>query len=50
VSVYWLVVVALLGGYFVYSAFMEQRFMASQFPDTYPAYERSTKMLIPFVF
>jgi len=50
VSVSWLAVVALLGGYFVYSAFMEQRFMIARFPDTYPAYQRSTKMLIPFVF
>ncbi|HET6911638.1 MAG TPA: isoprenylcysteine carboxylmethyltransferase family protein [Mycobacteriales bacterium] len=50
VSVFWLIPVALLGGYFVYSAFVEQRFMASQFPDQYPAYQQSTKMLIPFVF
>ena len=50
VSVYWLPVVAIVAGYFVYSAFMEQRFMAASFPDTYPAYRRSTKMLIPFVF
>jgi protein-S-isoprenylcysteine O-methyltransferase Ste14 len=50
VSITWLLVVAILGGYFVYSAFVEQRFMAAQFPDTYPAYRQSTKMLIPFVF
>jgi protein-S-isoprenylcysteine O-methyltransferase Ste14 len=50
VSVEWLVVVLVLGGYFVYSAVMEQRLMAQQFPDTYPAYRSSTKMLIPFVF
>lgn len=50
VGPYWLVVVALLGGYFVYSAFMEQRFMAEQFPDEYPAYKRSTKILVPFLF
>jgi protein-S-isoprenylcysteine O-methyltransferase Ste14 len=50
ISVYWLAVVALAGGYFVYSAFVEQRYMASRFPDTYPAYQRSTKMLVPFVF
>jgi protein-S-isoprenylcysteine O-methyltransferase Ste14 len=46
----WLVVVLGVGAYFVYSAFMEQRLMAQQFPDTYPAYRSSTKMLIPFVF
>ena len=50
ISVFGLVVVALLGGYFVYSAVMEQRFLAAKFPDTYPAYLRSTKMLVPFVF
>ena len=49
VSTYWLIAVALLGGYFCYSAVMEERYMAKAFPDTYPAYRRSTKMLIPFV-
>lgn len=50
VSVYWLVAVVLLGAYFVYSAFTEERIMAGLFPDSYPAYKSSTKMLIPFVF
>jgi protein-S-isoprenylcysteine O-methyltransferase Ste14 len=50
VSVTWIVVVAVLGSYFVYSAFMEQRFLAQRFPETYPSYKRSTKLLIPFVF
>jgi protein-S-isoprenylcysteine O-methyltransferase Ste14 len=50
VSTQWLVVAALVGAYFVYSAVMEQRFMATTFPDTYPAYRNSTKMLIPFIF
>jgi protein-S-isoprenylcysteine O-methyltransferase Ste14 len=50
VSVQWLVVAVVLGGYFVYSAVTEQKDMAALFPDTYPAYQRSTKMLIPFVF
>jgi protein-S-isoprenylcysteine O-methyltransferase Ste14 len=49
VSLYWLVGVVLVGGYFLYSAIVEERSMASLFPDTYPAYKRSTKMLIPFV-
>jgi len=49
VSVYWLIAVALLGAYFIYSAFIEERYMAGQFPDSYPDYKRSTKMLIPFV-
>jgi protein-S-isoprenylcysteine O-methyltransferase Ste14 len=49
VSVFWLVAVLVLGGYFVYSAVVEERFMAGLFPDSYPDYKRSTKMLIPFV-
>lgn len=49
VNPYGLVVVLAVGTYFVYSALAEERFMASRFPDTYQAYRRSTKMLIPFV-
>jgi protein-S-isoprenylcysteine O-methyltransferase Ste14 len=29
---------------------MEERHMAEVFPDTYPRYKQSTKMLIPFIF
>ena len=50
VSLYWLVAVALLGAYSVFSAHMEERFMVARFPDVYPRYRRATKMLIPFVF
>jgi protein-S-isoprenylcysteine O-methyltransferase Ste14 len=50
VSLYWLIAVILLGAYFVYSAVMEERYMAKLFPDAYPRYKQSTKMLIPFVF
>jgi len=46
----WLIAVTLAGVYFVYSATVEERDMAEQFPETYPAYRRSTKMLVPFVF
>jgi protein-S-isoprenylcysteine O-methyltransferase Ste14 len=49
VSLYWLVGVLLLGAYFLYSAFVEERMMAGLFPDSYPEYKRSTKMLIPFI-
>jgi protein-S-isoprenylcysteine O-methyltransferase Ste14 len=48
-SVFWLVAVALLGAYFIYSAVMEERHMTEVFPDAYPAYRNSTKMLIPFI-
>jgi protein-S-isoprenylcysteine O-methyltransferase Ste14 len=50
VSLYWLVAVVLIGAYFVFSAIMEERFMAGRFPDSYPEYKRSSKMLIPFIF
>jgi protein-S-isoprenylcysteine O-methyltransferase Ste14 len=46
----WLIAVALAGVYFVYSAIVEERNLTEQFPDTYPAYKRSTKMLVPFIF
>ena len=40
----------LAGIYFIYSARVEEGYLAEQFPDGYPAYKRSTKMLVPFVF
>jgi len=46
----WLIAVLLAGIYFVYSATVEERYLTEQFPDTYPAYRHSTKMLVPFVF
>ncbi|PZS28481.1 MAG: isoprenylcysteine carboxylmethyltransferase family protein [Pseudonocardiales bacterium] len=46
----WLIAVVLAGIYFLYSAIVEERYMTGQFPDAYPAYKRSTKMLVPFVF
>ena len=46
----WLVAVALAGIYFVYSATVEEGHLTEHFPDTYPAYKRSTKMLVPFIF
>jgi protein-S-isoprenylcysteine O-methyltransferase Ste14 len=46
----WLIAVALAGAYFLYSATVEERYLITQFPDTYPAYKRSTKMLVPFIF
>lgn len=46
----WLIVVALAGIYFVYAAIVEERNMIQQFPDDYPAYKRSTKMIVPYAF
>jgi len=50
VSLYWLIAVVVLGAYFIYSAVTEERYLAETFPDTYPGYKRSTKMLVPFIF
>ncbi len=46
----WLAAVALAGVYFLYSATVEERYLTERFPDTYPLYKRSTKMLLPFIF
>lgn len=50
VSWYWLVAVVFSSAYFIYSSIVEARVMERLFPDEYPAYKRSTKMLVPFVF
>jgi len=49
-TLYALIAVVVLGGFFIYSATQEEAFLAREFPDTYPAYKDSTKMLIPFLF
>jgi protein-S-isoprenylcysteine O-methyltransferase Ste14 len=45
----WLIAVALAGVYFVYSATIEERNLSEQLPDSYPAYRRATRMLVPFI-
>jgi protein-S-isoprenylcysteine O-methyltransferase Ste14 len=50
VSWYGLIAVAVFGAYFIYSAVMEERYMTGRFPETYPEYKHSTKMLVPFIF
>ena len=44
------IVVALADIYFLYSATVEEGYLAQQFADSYPLYKRSTKMLLPFIF
>ncbi len=44
-----LVIVVVLGGYFYYSASVEEKNLIATFPTAYPAYRRRTKMLVPFV-
>lgn len=48
-SWFWLIALALAGIYFIYAATVEERWLAAEFPDSYPAYKRSTKMLVPFI-
>jgi protein-S-isoprenylcysteine O-methyltransferase Ste14 len=50
VSWYWVVAVVFMGAYFIYSATVEEHTMERLFPNDYPAYKRSTKMLIPLIF
>jgi protein-S-isoprenylcysteine O-methyltransferase Ste14 len=50
VNWYWLLAAVFMGAYFTYSAIVEERIMERLFPNDYPAYKRSTKMLIPLVF
>jgi protein-S-isoprenylcysteine O-methyltransferase Ste14 len=49
VSLYWLIAVVLLGGYFIYSAYVEERNMSKTFPGSFPQYKATTKMLIPYI-
>ncbi len=48
-SIAGLIIVAILGGYFYYSASVEEKNLTATFPAAYPAYRAKTKMLIPFV-
>jgi protein-S-isoprenylcysteine O-methyltransferase Ste14 len=48
-DLYLLIVVALTGAYFIHAASVEERLMASAFPDAYASYKARSKMLIPFV-
>jgi protein-S-isoprenylcysteine O-methyltransferase Ste14 len=45
----WLIAVALAGVYFIYSAKVEEHYLTERFPDAYPVYKRSTKMLVPLI-
>lgn len=46
----WLTAVGLAAVYFLYSATVEERYLTERFPEDYPAYKRSTKMLVPYIF
>jgi protein-S-isoprenylcysteine O-methyltransferase Ste14 len=46
----WLLFFIVFCVYFVNSAKAEERLMVQQFPAQYPAYQRRTKALIPFIY
>ncbi|MGH7610796.1 MAG: methyltransferase family protein [Candidatus Dormibacteria bacterium] len=48
-SWFWLVAVGLAAVYFLYGAMVEERYLTQRFPEAYPRYKRSTKMLVPFI-
>ena len=48
INLYYLIALAVLTGYFVFSATVEERNMTVAFPEQYPEYKAHTKMLIPF--
>jgi protein-S-isoprenylcysteine O-methyltransferase Ste14 len=45
----WLLILIVMGIYFIYSAKTEEKMMLKEFPEKYPAYMKKTKTLIPFV-
>jgi protein-S-isoprenylcysteine O-methyltransferase Ste14 len=49
-SWWWLSPVVVACVYFLYSATVEERYLAERFPSDYLAYKRVSKMLVPFVF
>jgi protein-S-isoprenylcysteine O-methyltransferase Ste14 len=48
-SVLWLLPLLAYGPFFIRSARREEKHLSEQFPERYRAYEKRTKMLLPFV-
>jgi protein-S-isoprenylcysteine O-methyltransferase Ste14 len=48
-TVFWFVPLVVVGAYFIYSARTEEKVMVRDFPEQYPAYQKRTKMLVPFL-
>jgi protein-S-isoprenylcysteine O-methyltransferase Ste14 len=48
-SVFWLLPLVAYGPFFIRSARSEERLCSEQFPERYRAYQKRTKMLLPFV-
>jgi protein-S-isoprenylcysteine O-methyltransferase Ste14 len=48
-NLYWLIALAVMGAYFIYTVIVEERLMTASLPAAYASYRARTKMLIPFV-
>jgi len=48
-SVFWLLPLIAYGPFFIRNALREEKLFSGQFPELYRAYEKRTKMLLPFV-
>ena len=49
-GVIWIVVLLPVCGYFVFSAFREEKALASEFSAQYAEYKKRSRMLLPFIF
>jgi protein-S-isoprenylcysteine O-methyltransferase Ste14 len=49
-GLFWVILFLVLLIYLTYASLAEEKIMAAQFPDTYPAYKAHTSRLIPFIF
>lgn len=50
ISLFSLIIFAMMSVYFIYSSVIEEKLLTTQFPGVYPEYIRKTKMLVPFLF
>ena len=50
INLFWLIIFALAGVYFIYSSVIEEKLLMKQLPNVYPKYKSKTKMLVPFLF
>jgi protein-S-isoprenylcysteine O-methyltransferase Ste14 len=50
IGISWILILFVLGAYFIFSANVEEKNMTKIFPKDYPKYKQTTKMIIPFIF
>ena len=49
-GVVWIVVFIALASLVLYRVIKEERMLAAEFPEEYPAYKKRTPALVPFLF